>query len=212
MLASLFSIIRTRKQRIEAERLAVVERSKLYTKDKIKYAAYNIGEGTYGEPNIYDWGDGVSLSIGKYCSIAENVTLVLGGEHGTESVSSYPFDSIRKISEDIRSNTTVIDRFAKGGIEIGHDVWIGTGVTILSGVSIGNGAIIGAGAVVVKNVPDYTIVGGNPARTIRTRFSTLQIEQLNQIAWWNWNKEQIMQASNELMGKDIDAFIRKYAK
>lgn len=212
MLASLFSIIRTRKQRIESERLALVERSKLYTRDKIKYAAYHIGEGTYGEPNIYDWGDGISLSIGKYCSIAENVTLVLGGEHGTASVSTYPFDSIRKISEGIQSNTSVIDRFAKGGIAIGHDVWIGTGVTILSGVTIGNGAIIGAGSVVVKSVPDYTIVGGNPAHVIRTRFSASQVEQLNQIAWWNWDKEQIMQASKELIDKDIDTFIRKYSK
>jgi virginiamycin A acetyltransferase len=212
MLASLFSIIRTRKQRIEAEHLASVERSKLYTKDKIKYASYNIGEGTYGEPNIYDWGDGVPLSIGKYCSIAENVTLLLGGEHATTSVSSYPFDSICKISEGVNSNAFVIDRFSKGGIEIGHDVWIGTGVTILSGVKIGNGAIIGAGSIVVKSIPDYTIVAGNPARIIRTRFSAQQIEQLNHIAWWDWDKQQIMQASKELMDNDIELFIRKYLK
>ena len=54
-------------------------------------------------------------------------------------------------------------------VVIGDDVWIGGRVTILPGVHIGNGAIIGAGAVVTKNVPDYAIVGGNPAKVIKYR-------------------------------------------
>lgn len=66
-------------------------------------------------------------------------------------------------------------------IKIGNDVWIGQNVIILPGVTVGNGCIIGAGAVVTKNVPDYAIVGGNPAKILRYRNSNLQIERSAEI-------------------------------
>lgn len=56
-------------------------------------------------------------------------------------------------------------------IMIGDDVWIGARVTILPGVHVGNGSVIGAGSVVTKDVPPYSIVGGNPAKVIRMRLS-----------------------------------------
>ncbi|MCI5188989.1 MAG: antibiotic acetyltransferase, partial [Candidatus Electrothrix sp. AS4_5] len=94
----------------------------------------------------------------------------------------------------------------KGDIRVGHDVWIGTGVIILSGVVIGNGAVIGAGSVVVKDVPPYAIVGGNPAKIIRYRFSPEQIEALQHIAWWDWSEEKIRHHL-ELI-RDVELFIQ----
>lgn len=91
---------------------------------------------------------------------------------------------------------------------IGNDVWIGHGALILPGVTIGNGAIIGAGAVVARDVPDYAIVAGNPARVIRYRFDPEVIERLNRIAWWDWPVQRIASKVPALVSDDIDALER----
>ena len=58
----------------------------------------------------------------------------------------------------------------KSSLKIGNDVWIGARVIVLPGCkTIGNGVIIGAGAVVTKDIPDYAIVGGNPAKILKYR-------------------------------------------
>ncbi|RED57575.1 acetyltransferase-like isoleucine patch superfamily enzyme [Cohnella lupini] len=93
---------------------------------------------------------------------------------------------------------------------IGHDVWIGTNVVILPGVKIGNGAIIGAGAVVTKDIPDYTVAVGVPARVIRYRFSSEEIEKLNRIQWWNWPEEQINEHAKLFMNNR--EFINNFSK
>jgi acetyltransferase-like isoleucine patch superfamily enzyme len=81
-----------------------------------------------------------------------------------------------------------VERFYSGEIaKIGNDVWIGRGATILSGVEVGHGSIIGAGAVVTKNVPNYAIVGGVPAKIIRYRFDAESIRNLTDLCWWNYN-------------------------
>lgn len=181
-----------------------------FTKDIDRFAKYNVGEGTYGEPQIYDWGDEINFKIGKYCSIAEKVTILLGGEHLKNAVTTYPFDSIRKASRGESIDGQVPDRNAKGSLEIGNDVWIGVGVLILSGVKIGDGAIIGAGAVVTKDVPSYAVVAGNPSKLIRYRFSDTQIEMLLKIKWWDWPQEKIIKAEKDLLSGDVDCFINKY--
>ena len=169
-----------------------------------KYAKYNIGVGTYGFPVVYDWNDGSSLTIGNYCSIGDNVSILLGGEHCSDFVSTYPFQSFTK------DENLLFDRKTKGNVQFGHDVWIGNNVIILSGVRIGNGAIIGAGSVVTKNVDDFTIVAGNPAKQIRKRFSENQIEKLNSICWWNWDSVKIKNNLQDIVSPDIDYFIKKY--
>ena len=99
---------------------------------------------------------------------------------------------------------------SKGDIEIGHDVWIGREARVLSGVRVGDGAVIGAYAVVARDVRPYAIVVGNPAREVRRRFTDAQCEALLAIAWWNWPEERILANIDQLNGRDVDAFIRRF--
>jgi acetyltransferase-like isoleucine patch superfamily enzyme len=150
---------------------------------------HDIGDHTYGEPAVLWWGEPARLTIGKFCSIADDVTILLGGEHPADWTSTYPFYGLAgrwTAGRDMpRPSTT------KGDVSIGNDVWIGLGATILSGVSIGDGAIVGARAVVTRNVPPYAIVGGNPARLLRMRFAKTVRERLLEIRWWDWPDEVI---------------------
>ena len=97
---------------------------------------------------------------------------------------------------------------SNGPVIIGHDVWISTGVTILSGINIGHGSVIAADALVTKDVPPYSIVGGNPAKLIRYRFSPDEIESILALEWWNWPKEKVEESIDLLSGTNIESLIR----
>ncbi|CAM5498706.1 CatB-related O-acetyltransferase OS=Streptomyces tendae OX=1932 GN=GUR47_22110 PE=4 SV=1 [Streptomyces tendae] len=86
-----------------------------------------------------------------------------------------------------------------GDTVVGNDVWFGNGATVMPGVRIGHGAIIATGAVVTGDVPDYGIVGGNPARLIRTRHAERDIARLLALAWWDWPVEQITEHVRTIM-------------
>lgn len=88
-----------------------------------------------------------------------------------------------------------------GKVIIGNDVWIGTNVTILPSVTIGNGAIIEAGSVITKDIPDYAVVAGTPAKIIKYRFSEEEITLLNASQWWNWSDEAIKEHISEFSDK-----------
>ena len=137
------------------------------------------------------------LNIAKFCPIADQVVFILGGEHSTQSKSTFPFTSFPKQWKNIDFDSG--QPISKGDINICNDVWIGYRATILSGVSIGNGAVIGAGSVISKNVPPYSIVAGNPAKLIRMRFTKPQIESLLKEAWWEWPIEKINRHIPSLM-------------
>jgi len=96
----------------------------------------------------------------------------------------------------------------KGDVIIGNDVWIGQNVTIMSGISIGDGSVIANNSHVVKNVEPYSLVGGNPAKLIKYRFTTDQIEKLLKIKWWDWEDDKINMFTPLLCNPDIDEFIR----
>ena len=89
-------------------------------------------------------------------------------------------------------------------------MWIGLNVTILGGVTVGDGAVLAAGAIVTKDVPPYAIVGGNPAKIIKYRFSKEQIEKLLKIKWWNWPMYKIFNNINLLENENIEEFINKF--
>jgi virginiamycin A acetyltransferase len=141
--------------------------------NKIDLNLIHVGEGTYGTINAFSWkSNDELLKIGNYCSIAQGVKFILGGEHKYDTLSTYPFKA--KLYKKIEA-------FSKGPIVIGDFVWIGTNALILSGLNIGVGSIIAAGAVVTKDVPAYSIVGGNPAKIIKYRFDNSVINTLNKI-------------------------------
>lgn len=143
--------------------------------------------GDYTFINKYCLIDKNVVSIGKFCSIAYNVRIGLGG-HPTSWLSTHPFAYDKKYGF-LKSTIEWTDE--KQDTIIGNDVWIGANATILAGVTIGDGAIIGAHSLVNKNVEPYSIVVGTPAKHIRFRFETDVIDQLQQIEWWNLSQEEL---------------------
>jgi acetyltransferase-like isoleucine patch superfamily enzyme len=180
-------------------------RAKGFTRDHPKYAVYEIGEYTYVFPEVYDWHDGTTLKIGKFCSISKGVKIYLGGLHRVDWVSTFPFSEFFPEAHNIKGHPA-----SKGDIIIENDVWIGGDATILSGVTLSNGCVIGAGSLVTKDVPPYGIVAGNPAKFIRFRFDEEIIKKLLEIQWWDWPIEKIKQACPLIMSTNIQSFLEKY--
>jgi acetyltransferase-like isoleucine patch superfamily enzyme len=167
-----------------------------------KYPQYQIGRGTYGDPQIHDWKDGATLMIGAFCSIGFDVRIFLGGEHRTDWVTTYPFSEFWQAGRTIKGHPRT-----KGNVVIGNDVWIATEAMIMSGVHIGDGAVIGARSVVTKDVSPYAVVGGNPAREIKKRFDEETISRLQKIQWWNWDDAKIEKLLPLLLSNEIERFI-----
>lgn len=148
---------------------------------------------------------GDKLIIGKFCMIASGATFIMnGGNHLTEAISAYPF----AIFGDDWANAMDGKNYPhKGDTIIGNDVWIGHNATIMPGVTVCDGAIISTNATVTKNVEPYTIVGGNPAKPIRKRFSEEQIAILLKLKWWEWKIEKITRNVSILTGNDIQKLL-----
>lgn len=158
-----------------------------------------------------EFGNDGYVSIGNYCSIAHDITFLIGLNHNYRAVTSYQSFLIGKSTyspEDTRTDYESDYNWHDFQIIIGNDVWIGRGATIHGGVVIGNGAVIAANSLVVKDVPPYAIVGGNPARVIRYRFDAEVIEKLNRIKWWYWPEEKIVQHKGLL--NDVVAFVERF--
>jgi acetyltransferase-like isoleucine patch superfamily enzyme len=154
-----------------------------------------VGIGTYGPIKaIYSDADNEYLTIGNYCSIGSGSTFMLGSEHGYKGITTFPF-RVKILGEFSEAKS-------KGPIILGDDVWLGENVLVLSGVSVGKGAVVAAGSVVVKDVPPYAIVGGNPAKVIKYRFSPEIIEKLMVIDLTKLNENSIRE-NIELLYTDI---------
>lgn len=137
-----------------------------------------IGTFTYGELHAMMWANpGARLQIGTFVSIAPGVKFILEGNHPYDSISTYPI-GVEADDWIIDNTNTTHVALSNGPICVKDDVWIGTNSIIMSGVTINQGAIVAAGSIVTKDVPPYTIVGGNPAKPIKCRFNEAVIEKL----------------------------------
>lgn len=146
---------------------------------------------------------GDKLIIGKFCMIASDVTFIMNGaNHLTDAISTYPFEIFENGWEKAMEGKSYP---TKGNTVVGNDVWIGYNATIMPGVQIGDGAIIATNSTVVKDVDPYSVVGGNPAREIRKRFSGDQIKRLLKIQWWNWEIEKITENLSILTDNNSEA-------
>jgi len=145
---------------------------------------------------------GDKLIIGKFCMIASGVTFIMNGaNHLTDSISTFPFAIFGEDWKDAMVGKTYP---TKGDTIIGNDVWIGYNATIMAGVTIGDGAIIATNSTVVKDVPPYTVVGGNPAKEIKKRFTDLEIKRLLDLKWWDKDIDWITANVQKLTGKNLE--------
>jgi acetyltransferase-like isoleucine patch superfamily enzyme len=165
----------------------------------------SVGKYSYGRPIYNQINNDAELIIGNFCSIANGVNIYLGGNHRIDWITTYPFGHIHK---------NIFNKFdgvghpsTKGNVVIGNDVWIGANSPIMSGIKIGDGSVIANNSHVVKDVEPYSLVGGNPAKHIRYRFTQEQIKELLDIQWWFWEDEKINEFTKILCNNDIDDFI-----
>lgn len=176
-----------------------------------------IGRGSYsGKLEIYSFAQDIKkvhlLYIGRYTAIAQNLTIYSDYNHDFRSMfmgvipeyaDSESEDTRLKYGQSVR----FMDR--KGMTVIGNDVWIGDDVTIVSDAVIGDGAVIAARSVVTKDIPPYTIWGGNPARQIGRRFDEDICDTIRKVAWWEFDKETLARIEDDMRGDPRD-FADKY--
>ena len=148
--------------------------------------------------------------IGKFCSIAA-MTRINPGNHPMHRATQAHFTYRASAYFAGESDDAEFFEWRRAHrIEIGHDVWIGHGAIVLPGRSVGTGAVIAAGAIVTKDVPAYTVVGGNPARAIKRRFSDEIAGRLGELAWWDWDHETLRTALPDFRKLTVEAFLEKY--
>lgn len=148
----------------------------------------------------------LGANIGKFCSIGPSCRIGLGKHPSRNFVSTHPIFFSKESHVGITfTNENLYQEFGK--ITIGNDVWIGANVIIKDDLNVGDGAIIGAGSIVTKNVADFAIVAGNPAKLIRYRFTPEQIEKLKLLKWWDMDIKELEEIYTHLDNIDnIDKF------
>jgi acetyltransferase-like isoleucine patch superfamily enzyme len=157
-----------------------------------------VGNYCYGPLHVISYGShDESLQIGNFCSIANGVIFLLGGEHKLSTISTFPF-------QRIFVDNNKVETFSKGPIVLEDDVWVGTNAMILSGVKLAQGTVVAAGSIVTKSTEPYSIVGGNPARIIKKRFSDEIIQKLLTVNIADFDPMYIRN-NIDLLSKQIDA-------
>jgi virginiamycin A acetyltransferase len=164
------------------------------------YPIYAIGKDSYIVSALLQTNGYHNMHIGRYCSLSDSLIIQINQNHDYTRVST------GKPCFGLEPQTA-----QKCQLLIQNDVWIGQAARITGSVTIRNGAVIAANSHVVKDVPPYAIVGGNPAKIIKYRFSDEQIADLQNIAWWDWDDAQ-MEAAKDDFALPIEGFIEKYRK
>lgn len=168
-----------------------------------------VGRHTYGADGIHLIQSAYAeLTIGAFCSIGNGLTVHLGSGHRVDWITTFPFGHAAKGTFTSFSGDG--HPKVKGSVRIGNDVWTGLNATIMSGVIVGDGAVIAANAHVVKNVEPYSIVGGNPAKPIRKRFSDADIAKLLRLKWWDMSDVVINEIAPLLCSNDLTALFNRF--
>lgn len=169
----------------------------------------SLGEHSYFADLLFQrWGK-ETIKIGKYCSISQQVKILAGGNHRTDTVSTYPFDTMFDVLKPgTVDRSYVCNPLFPQDIVIGNDVWIGWGATISGSLTIGDGAVIAGGAQVFTDIPAYAIAVGNPAKVMKYRFNEEVVESLLEIAWWNWPDEYLRRRIDRFY-LPVEEFINK---
>lgn len=173
-------------------------KSKLLRKIFKDYHNIEVGLGSYGGCFNYK-NINRNVKIGKYCSFAKDV-YYFNANHPFDKFTTHPniYSKEFKMVED--------EGIKRSNLNIGNDVWLGQNTIILANVkNIGDGAVVAAGSIVTKDVPDYSIVAGVPAKVIRYRFDDEKIKVLKKLSWWEWSEEEISSAIKST--SNIDDFI-----
>jgi acetyltransferase-like isoleucine patch superfamily enzyme len=145
----------------------------------------SVGKFSYGPLCVHHFGnDGERLVIGNFCSISNGVKFILGGNHPTDTFSTFAFRFFLN-NEQSEAST-------KGPITVEDDVWIGTDAIILSGVTLCKGTVVAAGSVVTRSTLPYSIVGGNPAKQIKMRFDDTLIKALLDVDFSKIDESRIL--------------------
>lgn len=152
------------------------------------FARSSLGLGSYvGEGSFF-----IDARIGRFCSIAPNVRMILGRHPTRDFVSTHPafFSPAGQagftfVTQSLFKENKFVDEQARLRLRIGNDVWIGNGAVILEGCSIGDGAIVAANSLVTTDVAPFSIVAGVPAAHVRYRFDATEIDYLLQLQWWD---------------------------
>lgn len=148
--------------------------------------------------------------IGKFANIAANVR-IYASKHPMQRASLHHFTYRSSWYFDGEEDDQAFFEWrAENGIEIGHDTWIGHGAVIMPGVKVGHGAIVGSNAVVTKDVADFAIAVGVPAKPIRQRFPGPIADRLLALGWWDWSHDKLHRALPDFRALEIEAFLEKY--
>lgn len=150
-----------------------------------------------------------NVKIGKFANIAAAVRIGATDHPMTRATLHHFTYRKRMYGFSDKDDETFFEDRARRVTTIGHDTWIGHGALIKPGLTIGHGSVIGQGSVVTKNIPDYAIVAGNPAKIVRYRFEEEIIQKLLSIKWWDWSYETI-KARSEDFSLPIELFLNKY--
>lgn len=180
------------------------QKNNIKLKSVIPLEMLDVGKATYGNLNIKVYDKKAKIKIGNYCSIADNVVFLVGGEHDYKRISTFPFQSLiyKQKTKKNEKNDIVVD----------DDVWIGYESLILSGSHIGKGSVIGARSVVKGKIPPYSVYVGN--KIIKKRFSDEIINKLNDIDYSKidhvFGDEYSIICQEDITEDNVDNIIKKF--
>ena len=180
------------------------QKNNIKLKSVIPLEMLDVGKATYGNLNIKVYDKKAKIKIGNYCSIADNVVFLVGGEHDYKRISTFPFQSLiyKQKTKKNEKNDIVVD----------DDVWIGYESLILSGSHIGKGSVIGARSVVKGEIPPYSVYVGN--KIIKKRFSDEIINKLNDIDYSKidhvFGDEYSIICQEDITEYNVDNIIKKF--